>query len=29
MTVAGTLLRSRGSGSVHPFALAMASGRDA
>jgi ATP-dependent DNA helicase RecQ len=28
MTVAGTLLRSRGSGPVHPFALAMASGRD-
>ena len=29
MTVAGSLLRSRGSGPVHPFALAMASGRDA
>jgi len=29
MTVAGDLLRSRGSGPVHPFALAMASGRDA
>jgi ATP-dependent DNA helicase RecQ len=29
MTVAGMLLRSRGSGPVHPFALAMASGRDA
>ncbi len=29
MTVAGELLRSRGSGPVHPFALAMASGRDA
>ncbi len=28
MTVAGELLRSRGSGPVHPFALAMASGRD-
>jgi ATP-dependent DNA helicase RecQ len=28
MTVAGALLRSRGSGPVHPFALAMASGRD-
>jgi ATP-dependent DNA helicase RecQ len=29
MTVAGMLLVSRGSGPVHPFALAMASGRDA
>jgi ATP-dependent DNA helicase RecQ len=29
MTVAGMLLRTRGSGPVHPFALAMASGRDA
>ena len=28
MTVAGELLRSRGSGPVHPFALAVASGRD-
>jgi ATP-dependent DNA helicase RecQ len=28
MTVAGALLRSRGSGPVHPFALGMASGRD-
>jgi ATP-dependent DNA helicase RecQ len=29
MTVAGELLRLRGSGQVHPFALAMANGRDA
>ena len=29
MTVAGALLRSRGSGPVHPFALAMAGGGDA
>ena len=29
MTVAGMLLHSRGGGPVHPFALAMASGRDA
>lgn len=29
LTVAGSLLRSRGSGPVHPFTLAVASGRDA
>jgi ATP-dependent DNA helicase RecQ len=29
LTVAGSLLRSHGSGPTHPFALAMASGRDA
>ena len=28
LTVAGMLLRSQGSGPVHPFALATASGRD-
>jgi ATP-dependent DNA helicase RecQ len=28
LTVAGSLLRSHGSGPVHPFALAMAGGRD-
>jgi hypothetical protein len=29
MTVAGWLLRSHGSGAVTPYALAMASSRDA
>jgi ATP-dependent DNA helicase RecQ len=29
MTVAGWLLRTHGSGEVHPFALAMATARDA
>ena len=29
LTVAGWLLRTHGSGEVHPFALAVASGRDA
>ena len=28
LTVAGSLLRSKGSGEVHPFALAVASARD-
>jgi ATP-dependent DNA helicase RecQ len=28
MTVAGSLLRTHGSGAVHPFALAVASTRD-
>jgi ATP-dependent DNA helicase RecQ len=28
LTVAGALLRAHGSGPVHPFALATASGRD-
>jgi ATP-dependent DNA helicase RecQ len=28
LTVAGWLLRAAGSGPVHPFALAAASGRD-
>jgi ATP-dependent DNA helicase RecQ len=28
LTVAGSLLRTHGSGEVHPFALAVASARD-